>query len=223
MTRDPRKDTQPGAVRPIRVAYADPPYLGMAARYSVPGTPEHHPDAARWDSLEEHAALLRRLDREFPDGWAYSLSAPTLRPLLAVAPEGARVAAWVKPFVSTMGVCRVAKQGAVWSWEPVIYRLGDRLPVTLERDWVSASTGGTFSQPFFGSKPPPFSQWLFRLFGLGQHPDDEFVDLFPGSGAVTRAWQEYRGVAITKGGVTQEALFADPPKQARRKRAKAAP
>lgn len=34
---------------PIRVAYADPVYLGCARFYSVPGTPEFHPEAAKWD------------------------------------------------------------------------------------------------------------------------------------------------------------------------------
>jgi len=27
---------------------------------------------------------------------------------------------------------------------------------------------------------------------MGMRPDDELVDLFPGTGAVTRAWEEYR-------------------------------
>jgi len=59
-------DTSP--IRPIRVAYADPPYPGSAHIYSVPGTPEYHPDAARWDDPAEHVALMARLEEEFPDG-----------------------------------------------------------------------------------------------------------------------------------------------------------
>lgn len=28
------------------------------------------------------------------------------------------------------------------------------------------------------------------------HPDDDLVDLFPGTGAVTRAWQTWRGLFV---------------------------
>lgn len=38
-------------------------------------------------------------------------------------------------------------------------------------------------------KPPQFSAWMFAQ--LGALPGDELVDLFPGSGAVTDAWQRY--------------------------------
>ena len=38
-----------------------------------------------------------------------------------------------------------------------------------------------------GAKPAVFTAWLFGLLGA-----DEFDELFPGSGAVTRAWQLYR-------------------------------
>jgi hypothetical protein len=43
---------------------------------------------------------------------------------------------------------------------------------------------------FFGAKPPLFCQWLFACLGL--EPTDEFVDLFPGSGAVGYAWEAWR-------------------------------
>jgi hypothetical protein len=39
-------------------------------------------------------------------------------------------------------------------------------------------------------KPQEFCWWLFDL--LGVKPDDDFVDLFHGSGAVKRAWESYR-------------------------------
>jgi hypothetical protein len=44
---------------------------------------------------------------------------------------------------------------------------------------------------FLGRKPVAFVMWIFGLLGL--QAGDEFVDLFPGSGAVTdthRAWLE---------------------------------
>jgi hypothetical protein len=40
-----------------------------------------------------------------------------------------------------------------------------------------------------GAKPAAFCFWMFDL--LGARPGDDFVDLFPGSGGVTRAWQVY--------------------------------
>ena len=46
----------------VKLAYADPPYLGQADRYD-------HPDATAWDDVANHAALIARLHAEF-DGWA---------------------------------------------------------------------------------------------------------------------------------------------------------
>jgi hypothetical protein len=180
-------------LRPIRVAYADPPYPGSARLYAKPGTPEYHPDAMRWDDPAAHVELLARLDAQFPDGWAFSTCPDALPALLAAAPPGTRVAAWVR--------------GGVRSWEPVLFRLGARrgglatpgLDVSLVHFWTVSG--------FVGQKPPAFAAWLFRLLCLGAHQDDVLVDLFPGSGAVTRAWDEFRGQAVTRRGVTQGALF----------------
>jgi hypothetical protein len=70
-----------------KVAYADPPYVGMARRYG---------DAAETNQ----PALIERLVSEFPDGWALSLSVPSLRTLLPLCPDDVRVCAWVKPYAS---------------------------------------------------------------------------------------------------------------------------
>lgn len=40
-----------------------------------------------------------------------------------------------------------------------------------------------------GAKPAVFSRWVFEL--LGAQPGDTFVDVFPGSGGVARAWEVY--------------------------------
>jgi len=45
----------------VRVAYADPPYPGCAHLY------KDHPDYA---GEVDHAELIDRMEREFPDGWA---------------------------------------------------------------------------------------------------------------------------------------------------------
>jgi hypothetical protein len=47
---------------------------------------------------------------------------------------------------------------------------------------------------FKGAKPPVFARWLFDAAGL--HPDDEFIDLFPGSGAVTDAWNGWSNQGV---------------------------
>jgi hypothetical protein len=42
-----------------------------------------------------------------------------------------------------------------------------------------------------GAKPAAVCQWIFILLGAG--PGDILDDLFPGSGAVARAWAAYTG------------------------------
>jgi hypothetical protein len=101
---------------------------------------------------------------------------------LPLAPEGARVAAWVKPFASFKPGVNPA-----YAWEPVIYspaRSGERDRPTV-RDWVSANI--TLQRGLSGAKPAAFNLWLFEL--LGAREGDTFDDLYPGTGGVTEAWQ----------------------------------
>lgn len=75
-------------------------------------------------------------------------------------------------------------------WEPVFFRSRrewspDRATV---RDYVAANI--TLQRGVSGAKPETFCVWLFEL--LGMTPADEFTDLFPGSGAVSRAWEKWR-------------------------------
>src|SRR5690606_8664069 len=99
------------------------------------------------------------------------------------------------------------------AWEPVIYSvpvLGRAKGVGgAPLDWcVAVSNGRTRDGDFRSAKPRKFSLWLFRLLGLGAHPEDELVDVFPGSGAVTRAWQDYMARATrSRRGEEQAALF----------------
>jgi hypothetical protein len=170
----------------LNIAYADPPYLGKCALYHH----EHGTDNLCWDDPETHAGLIHRLGRDYPDGWALSLSATTLRVMLAYCPDDARIGVWVKPFASFKPNVTPA-----YAWEPVIFRGGRRRgrDEWSGRDWVSAMppvfSGEARGVP--GMKPEAFCFWLFDdLFGLRW--DDEFVDLFHGSGAVGAAWQRYR-------------------------------
>ena len=157
--------------RPLKLAYADPPYLGCAKLY-----PEH-PDAAIWDDAAEHARLMAELERDY-DGWAYSLSSATLQTLLPLAPPGVRVAAWVKPFAAYKRNVRCA-----YTWEPVIFRPGrdrsaDGAPVT--RDHLSQVI--TLRRGLTGAKPEQFCRWILAL--LGWLPGDTLNDVFPGTGVM---------------------------------------
>jgi hypothetical protein len=158
----------------VRFAYADPPYLGWAKHYAT------DPNAKEVN----HDLLIGTLCREYPDGWALSLSAPSLRTLLPMCPEDVRVMPWVKPFATFKPGVRVA-----YAWEPVIVRggrPGTRQDPTV-RDWVAANI--TLRRGFTGAKPEAFARWLFEV--LGAEPGDTLDDLFPGSGAVGRAWKGY--------------------------------
>ena len=157
-------------------AYADPPYIGQSKRHYG-----KHPDYA---GEVDHVELIQRLCANYPDGWALSLSAPTLQQILAMCPPDVRVGAWVKPFASfkpgvNPGFC----------WEPVIFRGGrkkrDRSEPTV-RDFVSCNI--TMRRGLSGVKPRAVCLWIFDMLGA-QH-GDTMHDLFPGSGAVQRAWNQ---------------------------------
>jgi hypothetical protein len=163
------------------MAYADPPYLGCGKLYS-----EHHPDALDWDRPETHRHLVDRMCDDFPDGWAMSLSSPSLRILLPMCPADARVASWVKPFAVFK-----PNVGVAYAWEPVIWRGGR--PRTRQqdtsRDWVAESI--TLKRGLTGAKPRGFCRWVFAMLNLQK--GDEFIDIFPGTGAVMDAWHEWIG------------------------------
>lgn len=167
----------------MKFAYADPPYIGQAKK--------HYGNQPDYAGEVDHAALVARLVADYSDGWALSLSSPTLKQILAYCPDDVRVGAWVKPFCSFKPNVNPA-----YAWEPVIFRGGrkrDRWE-TKVRDYVACPI--TLRAGFPGAKPETFCWWLFDF--LGMQPDDEFVDLFPGSGAVTRAWEAWqRGMATT--------------------------
>ncbi len=51
-----------------------------------------------------------------------------------------------------------------------------------------------------GTKPAAFCHWVFTL--LGAAPGDTLDDLFPGSGAISRAWAAYTADVPTHTAVT---------------------
>lgn len=161
----------------VRFAIADPPYIGQSKKHYA-----HHPDYA---GEVDHEALIARLVAEFPDGWALCCSSPSLRYLLPLCPESVRVMAWVKPFCAfKVGV------NPAYAWEPVLVQGGRKRTREQDtvRDWVSV--GITLQRGLSGVKPEAFCFWLFEV--LGMERGDDLVDLFPGSGAVTQAWERYK-------------------------------
>lgn len=126
----------------MRFAYADPPYMGQAKR--------HYGKEPTYGGEVDHAALIASL-AEY-DGWALSLSSPSLREILPLTPPDTRVMAWVKPFASYKPNVNPA-----YAWEPVLVHGGrkrDRTALTV-RDWVSCPI--TLKKGLVGVKPPTFT------------------------------------------------------------------
>lgn len=159
----------------MRLAYADPPYPGCAHLY------RHHPDYA---GEVDHPALIERLLTEF-DGFILHTSSVALRDLLPLFPDDVRVMAWVKPFAAFKPNVPVA-----YAWEPVLVRTA-RKPVVsgacVMRDWIAESI--TLQKGLVGAKPPVLIRWAFEV--MGARRDDTLDDLFPGTGIVTKVWDEW--------------------------------
>lgn len=106
-----------------------------------------------------------------------------------MCPPDVRVNAWVKPFAAFK-----ANVTRAYAWEPIIIRGGRPIPRTepTVRDFIEAAAVKepiAMQRGFPGAKPAAV---CFHIFDwLNMQPGDEFVDLFPGSGAVTRAYQEW--------------------------------
>lgn len=161
------------AERTMKIAYADPPYIGQAKKHY-----SHDQKCAEVD----HKKLLEQLKAY--DGWALSMSSPSLSHILSLCDDDkARVGSWVKPFCSW-------KRGVnpAYAWEPVLFKPA-RKPIgsNTVRDWISESI--TMKRGLAGVKPQSFCFWIFEI--TGARPKDDFYDLFKGSGAVTTAWNEW--------------------------------
>lgn len=180
----------------LRIGYADPPYPGCAKLYK---------DHADYAGEVDHADLIDRLECEF-DGWVLhtsSVAIPLIAPLL---PPGVRWMSWVKTFAAFKRNVSVA-----YAWEPVIIRPA-RKPVVSKRivmrDWVDCPI--TLKRGLTGAKPEKVCHWVFEM--LGARPDDDLVDLYPGTGAVTKAWRTWQ---------QQFSLPLDAPPRPRRPRTQA--
>jgi hypothetical protein len=176
----------------MRVAIADPPYPGQSKRLYG----EHEAYGGEVD----HREIVGRLMDEF-DAWALHTSASALHAVLPLCPApmmdtkknkgrylngtGTLILIWTK----TMGPWRPVD--IQWAWEPILIyggrpRARDRGAL---RDHILCNPQ---SDPngFTGAKPRAVSEYVFEALGL--EPDDELVDLYPGSGAIGDAWQGWR-------------------------------
>lgn len=175
----------------MKIAYADPPYIGCA---------NHYKDHADFAGEVDHAKLIRDLQDGY-DGWLLHASSVSISEIATwhklYAPE-ARWMAWVKPFAAFKRNVSVA-----YAWEPVLVKAA-RKPVVskrlVNRDWIAESI--TMKKGLTGAKPEKVCHWAFEM--LGARPDDELFDLYPGTGAVTQAWKSWQGKFVLPHQLTLE-------------------
>jgi hypothetical protein len=166
----------------MRLAYADPPYLGCCGKFYEHFHNDNGPspwDGKCWDDVATHEALIRHLDSEY-DGWAYSMTSQSLRQIIPVV-DGVefRVAAWAKPFAAFKRNVRIA-----YTWEPVLFSPGrdsSKLGAPVGRDHIAKPI--TMKKGFTGTKPPDVCRWVLDL--LGYVEGDQVTDLFPGLGVMS--------------------------------------
>lgn len=175
---------RPAPERELELAYADPPYPGLARRYY-----EGHRDYA---GEVDHDELIERLVTGYPDGWALSTNSRSLAWLLRRPgmPSDVEVASW------TRGARPNRSALPLQTWEPVIYRAGRQEPPQgddptqrLDALVYTSRVRATDPNRVTGAKPAAFAWWLFDL--LGALPGDRLDDLYPGSHGIARAWAIY--------------------------------
>lgn len=191
----------------MKLAIADPPYLGRADRWYGAGRgsgrvitsggrpgrkPDFHPDAARWDRFDSHRLLMVDLAADY-DGWAIAGTADSGPKLLRWAPEGTRMGIWARTNAMPAGA-RVIN-----TYETVVYFIPperrNRVKGESVRD-VLVSAHGTSG--FLGGKPADWTHWVLSL--MGHDPAADVVtDLFTGSGAVAAAIPALANVHTTQG------------------------
>ena len=154
----------------MRLAYADPPYPGMAGLY-----PEN--------TEVDHVALIAQL-REY-DGWALSTDERSLSYVLALCPPRTRVLAWCRsnaPFFNPNPAA---------SWEPVLLWPARTTPVLVRSYLVAGIPSGYLQKNgLTGQKPPAFCEWVIRCLGAERH--DTLEDVFPGTGVMTETFRSFQ-------------------------------
>ena len=166
----------------MRVGYADPPYPGYAYLY------KNHKD---YGGEVDHVKLIKQL-AEY-DGWVLHTASVSLANVINCATQAGvtaddyRIFSWVKPFAAFKPNVPVA-----YAWEPVLVKECRKPTVAnsnqVMRDWLAENI--TMKRGLTGAKPRNVCWWLFDC--LGMEPTDCLDDLFPGTGAVSDAWEEWK-------------------------------
>jgi hypothetical protein len=177
-TEVPRKYPVSSSRVPSKLGYGDPPYPGQAKRHYTDdpsGIPPAEVDSAR---------LLQDLVMMF-DGFALSTSEPGLLIIMDDLPKGylrenkIRIAPWVKPWSHFRPFVNVQ-----YTHEYVLFKTirpnGARPSV---KDHLVCNP--TRQKGTHGAKPDAFCDWVLDL--IGYQPGDDIIDMYPGSGAFTRA------------------------------------
>lgn len=181
------------------LAIADPPYppfigtggrknrasrwYGTGQRGVADRPADVHPEADEWDDPARHRRLLEEL-MDTSDGWAIATS-PDGIAAYGPLPSACRLMAWVRPNAQP-GAHRLRSL-----WEPVILyppegRRSNRGGVGSIPDVLTAPVP---RGRFRGAKPAEWTHWV--LAAMTYRPGDSVIDMFPGSGAVTRAIETY--------------------------------
>lgn len=159
---------------PKHLAYADPPYPGLARKY--------YGDQPNFRGEVDHVRLVEQLVTF--DGWALSTSQKALRDVLALVP--AWVTVEVCPWVKTHHEPKARGPANVHEYL-IVCPARRRVPGPRDALVAAAARGGG---DLPGRKPVRFVFWLFQL--LGAAPNDTLTDLYPGTGIVSRCWDEFR-------------------------------
>lgn len=200
----------------LRLAYADPPYPGLSRRYygqhpDFAGEVDHAAlvaDLSRFDgwALSTSARALQDVLGLCPPGSRVAVWVRGERPTRSAGPLNA----W-EPVIYFGG--RRDASRSTMAGEKVSRAPGGRVAGAGEHDASrsaaarhDASRGSarrvdvltyrpgarrTDPDRVVGAKPAAFCRWMFDL--LGAEPQDEFTDLYAGSGGVMRAWRAFTG------------------------------
>lgn len=177
------------AARPLRVAFADPPYPGKAGLYA---------DQPTYGGEVDHGALLDQLATF--DGWALATDSRSLAHVLGLATARGLdpcIGAWVRGAPHAHAV-RVRPGRA---WEPLLYVPAREEPAALpwDEDVLVHRHRPRTTDPDYviGSKPPHYVAWALAC--VRARPGDELADLFPGTGGAGRLWSLLEERALLPG------------------------
>ena len=186
----------------MKLAIADPPYLGRASTWygssirksqlgAVHGgtakinykPADYHPEAHLWDDIETHKTLIEKLESDY-DGFALCLAHDNLQQLLPLFTVKVKVCIWHKWTLPSRSCISN-------SYEPVIIKVPDARKGAIKG--LTTPDVMTYQKRegmgFAGRKPKAFTHWILDL--LQYKEGDQVDDLFNGSGAVIEAVNTY--------------------------------